>query len=165
MNKVNSIPIDVLRAKLSYNPETGDIVRIGSEGVKFGYVDGSRYLRGQVCGVRITCHRIAWALYYGVWPNGQIDHINHDRFDNRIANLREVSCTENLRNAKRSSRNKSGVTGVSWAKSRNKWIAVITDQSKNINLGYFSDFDAAVAARKKAESDLGYHPNHGKAYA
>src|SRR3546814_1788886 len=58
------------------------------------------HLCGHVKGIPLLAHRVAWAIHYGEWPNGQIDHINGDPSDNRIANLRDVSALENARNAK-----------------------------------------------------------------
>ena len=120
------------------------------------------YLKGKI--LRITClaHRVAWALYHGEWPSGQIDHINGVRTDNRISNLRCVSHTENQRNQKRSRRNTSGCTGVFWHSRTSKWCARIGVNSRSIDLGLFENKEAAIAARKAAERQYGFHPNHGE---
>jgi hypothetical protein len=113
----------------------------------------------------ILSHRVAWFIHYGSWPNGVVDHENHIGRDNRIVNLRDVTHANNLRNAKRSKANKSGVTGVHWNKAAGKWHVSIggSDRGKSvIYLGLFSDIEEAKAARKKAEEELGYHANHGK---
>lgn len=111
----------------------------------------------------IPAHRIIWLYVHGEWPEEDIDHINGDPSDNRIENLRTVSRAENLKNQKHCSNNKSGVMGVSWFKPAQKWVAKIGDSSKAENLlGYFNNFDDAVAARKQAEIDRGYHANHGR---
>lgn len=107
-------------------------------------------------------HRLAWALYYGCWPDDQIDHINGNPEDNRISNLRVVSNAENQRNTKRKKNNTSGVTGVSWHKRGRVWCATIRINQKQRHLGQFSNFDQAVAARKAAETEFGYHCNHGR---
>ena len=59
-------------------------------------------------------HRVIWAICHGKWPTAQIDHINGDRHDNKIKNLRSVSNAENMRNRKTSEVNTTGVMGVYW---------------------------------------------------
>ena len=157
---------DQIRGAFIYSPSTGHLYslvclkqirreRIVRQG-------RSEYWRVDFRGKNFLSHRIAWFLYYGEWPKGKIDHINHDSTDNRIQNLRDVSQSENLRNSKKSIKNTSGVTGVSKSSTPGKWCAWIGDKSKRISLGTFKTFEEAVAARKQAEIDLGYHYNHGK---
>ncbi len=96
-------------------------------------------------------------------PSGEIDHINGDRTDNRICNLRDVTSAGNSCNRRRQDRNTSGVTGVAWDKRASRWQARIGLNGKQKYLGYFDSLDEAVAARKAAELELGFHPNHGRA--
>jgi hypothetical protein len=96
-------------------------------------------------------HRIAWLLYYGKWPKDQIDHINGDKSDNRIVNLREATNSQNGKNLKLSINNKTGVTGVAFDRQTQKWRAYIRVNFKMINLGRYMDFEDAVIARKSAE--------------
>ena len=119
-----------------------------------GYRDGMIFRR------MYRAHRVVWAIHHGVWPDGQIDHINGDRDDNRIANLRLATRSANCRNTKLRKNSSSGIMGVSPFKGR--WRAYIRDGGKNIHLGIFSTAAAAAAARKSAEQKLGYHPNHGR---
>lgn len=121
-----------------------------------------RNLKLSSCGCRFCFdeHRAVWAMFYNYWPI-EIDHINGDRQDNRIENLREVTRSENLRNARRRCTNVSGVTGVSWDTKLSRWVAVI-QTTYNKYLGSFDSFEEAVAARKAAEIKYGYHPNHGR---
>lgn len=81
----------------------------------------------------------------------QVDHINHNKFDNRKNNLRKCNNSKNQMNKGISKNNTSGVTGVCWNKQKNKWRARINVNKKDINLGFFDNFDDAVAARKQAE--------------
>ncbi len=93
---------------------------------------------------------------------GHIDHINGDRGDNRISNLRVVTSTENNRNKAINKNNTSGVTGVTWSKSRRKWIAQIHIGKIGKALGGFDRVEDAIAARKNAETRYGFHENHGR---
>lgn len=120
------------------------------------------YLAGSVQGQMYLAHRIAWVICYGEWPD-QIDHINGDKTDNRIVNLRSVSVAINNRNLARRKTNSSGVNGVRWHKAAGKWVARISVDGSEIHLGLFEDFAEAVAARKSAERNHDFHPNHGRA--
>ena len=126
---------------------------------------GRGYLGGTVLGVSIRAHIAAWAIHYGEYPKLWLDHINGDRADNRIANLREVTPSENARNACRPNHNSSGFLGVSFRSRHSKkpWRAYIRVGGKSRELGQFKTFEEAAAARKAAESKHGYHPNHGRA--
>ena len=125
-------------------------------------ISSSGYLVGYVLWKRLSSHRVAFCLHYGRWPNGQIDHKNGIRTDNRIVNLRDVSQIENSRNMKLNSKNKSGVSGVHWNKREGKWKSIISDGQKKVCLGTFSRKEDAIIARKKAEKIYGYDKNHGR---
>ena len=116
----------------------------------------------KVFGSSYLAHRLAWFYFYKKWPDGEIDHINHNSLDNRIENLREVSRFENHKNTKKHKRNTSGVCGVSWYPQTNRWTAQITCDGTSYKLGYFKKFEDAVFARREAEKRLGFHENHGK---
>ena len=120
------------------------------------------YRSGSVLGICCLAHRVAYAVHHGAWPSKHIDHISGVRSDNRIANLRDVSHTENLRNSAMRSNNTSGVVGVMWSESLGKWRGQIRVHGKPIHLGIFEDFDDAVSARAAAEVQHGFHPNHGR---
>ena len=119
------------------------------------------YFVGAIHNQILRAHRVVFKLVHGTDPD-QIDHIDGDPKNNRIGNLRSVSHAENQRNVRRHSRNKSGVTGVVWYRPLAKWHAQIAVVGKVTHLGYFEDFDGAVAARKAAEIKYGYHANHGR---
>jgi hypothetical protein len=100
-------------------------------------------------------------MHYGKWPEGVIDHIDHDGTNNRISNLRDVTHTDNLRNARMSKCNKTGVKGV----HKNKvgsYVATIGCGKTYRYLGSFKRIEDAANARKNAEREMGYHENHGK---
>lgn len=128
----------------------------------FNSLTVSGYLRGVILNQTLYTHRVAWALYYKSWPKDFLDHIDGDKKNNVIANLREVSRVGNGRNQKVSARNVSGVQGVCWHKSHSKWYARIGDHGGQINLGYFDDIEEAIVARDLAKASLGFHPNHGR---
>lgn len=107
-------------------------------------------------------HRIAWALVYKTWPSDQIDHINGDPSDNRIENLRVVTNTDNQKNRWLSKANTSGANGVSWHSRDKTWQAYVRDGRKQKTLGSFKTLAEAVAARKRAESLLGFSQRHGE---
>lgn len=105
--------------------------------------------------------RLAWLMHYGKWPENMIDHINHDRADDRIVNLRDVTNSENTRNQSRSKHNTSGFTGVGFRKKRGKWRARIIVDGKEIHLGYFDCAESAYAAYRASSIKYGFHLNHG----
>jgi len=121
-----------------------------------GYVDIG--VNGRV----YLAHRIVWLLKTGEWPNGQIDHVDGDRSNNRLENLRDVNNRINGMNSTIRSDNTSGSVGVIWNRSRNRWHAQISDENGRKHLGNFVNIHDAIAARKAAEIELGYHLNHGK---
>ncbi|QWY83223.1 HNH endonuclease protein [Rhizobium phage RHph_X2_25] len=123
---------------------------------------GEGYRMGVVLGHKCLAHRIIWLLCHGAWPLGQIDHINGDRTDNRIANLRDVSNAENMRNTSRRSDNTSGVTGVYLNREMKKWAADIRVDGRTISLGLFETINEAATARSAANSKYGFTDRHGR---
>jgi hypothetical protein len=113
-------------------------------------------------GVKHQSHRLAWLYVYGKHPKRQIDHIDGDGLNNRINNLRDVTCRENLKNSRLRSNNTSGVSGVYFHKPSGKWQALIFTNSGRKYLGTFVDIKDAIAAREGAEIEHGYHENHGQ---
>lgn len=124
-----------------------------------GCANGDGYICLKVGMTKYKAHRIIWLMTFGCWPVDQLDHINGVRDDNRIENLREVSCQGNQRNQRRRIDNVTGVTGVTI--ERGAWCARIKVDGKKIRLGRFHSKDEAIAARKAAEALHGFHPNHG----
>ncbi|EON5850839.1 HNH endonuclease [Escherichia coli] len=93
----------------------------------------------------------------------QVDHINHDRTDNRIENLRLVDNQGNQKNSSIRKDNIGGCTGVTWNPSHKRWIAYIRENGKHKHIGSFIKFSDAVRAREEAQARLGFHMNHGAA--
>lgn len=128
----------------------------------FTAVNKSGYKRGTLWNKNYLAHRIIWKIVHNEEPD-DIDHIDGNRLNNRIDNLRNVSRQENLKNIRIRSDNTTGTHGVSMFKRTGKYTARIQYGGKGIHLGYFGTLEEAVAARKAAEVQYGYHENHGRA--
>lgn len=164
---------EYLATRLRYEPETGKLFWLNCETMppnwngRFAGKEAftarrpSGYLHGAINSTLYQAHRIAWAIYYGEWPVSAIDHIDHDKTNNKISNLRLASDSVNNKNKSKQHNNKSGVTGVSWFKDCSKWRAEIKVDGRKKHLGLFSKFEDAVAVRKAAEEQYGFHENHG----
>lgn len=147
-----------------YDEETGELrLRRSTREKKPGWLatqeHGRSYLTVEIEGKQYRAHRIIWLMKTGYEPD-EIDHINHIRSDNRWCNLRNVSSREQKLNLSRYKTNTSGATGVRCVK--NRFQARIYINKKDIVLGTFSTFDEALAARKAAEIQYGFHTNHGQ---
>ena len=127
----------------------------------FTAVSAQGYLHGTIFHKGYRAHRVAWAIFHGAWPSDFIDHINGDKKDNRILNLRDVERIENARNQRLHKTNTSGVSGVSYRADRRLWRVRIRIDGKMRTIGMFASFSQAVSCRKNAEIALGYHENHG----
>jgi len=117
-----------------------------------------------ISGRKYFAHRLAWLIHFGKWPKEHIDHINGDGSDNRLLNLREANTEVNAKNQKLNSRNRSGRVGVYQVAGTDKYVAQIFSKGVYRYLGAFGSFEAASQARAKAELELGFHQNHGKAH-
>lgn len=159
----------LLHEQFIYNKNTGLFIRRKSSGgKKQGTIAGTLrkdgYIEIRFNGKKQLAHRLAWLYIYAELPKDGIDHINHDRSDNSIDNLREVGHSINMLNKTKYTNNSSGVCGVNWYKPNNKWNAQIQVDGKKINLGYFLEFSEAVNARKNAEVLYEFHDNHGNEF-
>lgn len=119
------------------------------------------YHVGSIDRTMLEAHRVIYAMHHGVWPEGlQIDHINGDRKDNRVSNLRAVPQADNTRN--KAPLRKGCLLGIYRPSGRNQWHAAISRDDRRVHLGTFDCFWHAVIARKAAEKALGFHENHGR---
>lgn len=133
-----------LREILKYDPETGIFTWIvdRSKAVKSGSIAGCKgkqigYITIGIKGRVYKAHRLAWLYSYGDWPKGLIDHINGDKSDNRLTNLRDVMADGNSQNVRKPNRrNKSGFMGVIWF--QNKWRATLSVNGKCKWLGDYT---------------------------
>jgi len=168
MNKfIHTVSQDKLLEVLNYNATTGIFTwkKAAANNVKINSVAGclksDGYINIKIKGVQYRAHRLAWIFVTGAC-DGYIDHIDHDRSNNCINNLRLIQTeSENSKNSELSTRNTSGVVGVCWSEKRKMWIVQISINCKQRTVGYFKDMKDAIAARKTHEVANSYHANHG----
>ena len=158
----NVIDISALRDDLAYDPETGVftwrhgvVTGNGAFRLKPGQVAGTNtgdglYRQFKWRGHLYRAHRLAWLYVHGEWPVGEIDHINRDGRDNRIANLRLATRAQNLGNTRRRTTNQSGFKGVTWSAHAKRWSAWIATGGNTRHLGYFDTPEAAHQAYANA---------------
>ena len=107
-------------------------------------------------------HHVAWWWVTGEMPDGELDHINNIRDDNRFCNLRPASSAQNNHNRLKPNNNTSGVKGVNWHKHQKRWVARIAVNGKRVHVGYFDDIaEAEIAVRGAREQLHGGFCNHG----
>lgn len=161
-NQTEDLPSAQRLAELFwYDANSGDLIRRVDGGrwgrEPAGTVVGSRqsggYLSITALGRRLLVHRVGFAIAYGQWPQGQIDHIDGNRSNNRLLNLREAEPWENSQNrhAVRSD-NKHGFMGI--RPMRNKWQASIRTSGVRKYLGVFDTSEAAQEAYLAAKREL-----------
>lgn len=150
-----------LRERVCYDPLTGLMTWRKSNGSRavvgglIGTNSSKGYLTCELDHKHFKIHRLAWLYMTGQWPNGQIDHIDGDKKNNRIANLREASNGLNKQNMRRPRRdNKTGFLGVS--QDGGRFRAEIGVEGANVYLGMFATPQAAHAAYIEAKRRL--HP-------
>lgn len=156
-----SLTQEELKRRFYYDPETGVFTRKNFEkGCKLrrkvGTCNSEGYLSFHInIGKKrhdYKAHRLAWLYVYGCWPKHEIDHINHNKLDNRIANLRDVTRSANLHNCRSFKTKVYGCLGVSF--TGKKWVAKVSIDNKQIYLGTFTTKEAAHAAYLAAKLPL-----------
>ena len=145
-------PLSLLQEYLSYDGATGILLwnkKFGkiSPGMKAGHTDARGYSQLRFYGRLLYVHRVCYYLFHQVDPwKLNIDHINGDKGDNRAANLRVGTQSQNLCNTGARKHSKSGIKGVSWCKASNKWLAQIQFKNKKEIIGRFDSVEAATSA-------------------
>lgn len=164
--KVNKIPEEIreyLRyedGKLYWTKKPCKNVRVGDEAGH--HCKSKGYIRILFRGSHYRTHRVAWFLVKGEQPPDILDHINNNKTDNRIENLREATQSQNSFNAKTRKDNTSGIKGVHWHKLNKRWVARVKINNKYIHIGNFTDLDEAEQAVKEARQQIhGEYANHG----
>lgn len=152
----NTISADEVRALFSYDPETGKVTRLVTTGNRsiagadVGSADLHGYRTTRIGRRSYKLHRIIWLHVYGSWPKGDVDHINGNRSDNRISNLRDVPRGTNLQNQREAPNNKStGVLGV--YRDGARFYSRISINNKSKHLGTFDTVEQARQAYLSAK--------------
>lgn len=116
--------------------------------------NGHGYLWGRIYGRQYLAHRVVWAMHSGSWPDADIDHMDTNRANNKIENLRPASRSENMRNCRAHKDGASGKKGVTFNKKEGKWMARIMVHGKHHHLGRHLTPEAAHAAYCQAAQAL-----------
>ncbi len=144
--KEAAVTQEELQRRFTYHPD-GYVIS-NRTGRRAGYTDAHGY--------RVICfgkrhyreHRIVWALFNGAWPSSFVDHIDRNRSNNRIENLREVPIEGNARNRTLQCNNASGFSGVFYRVNRDRWVARVNSDGRRITVGmHFRRAEDAAAAR------------------
>lgn len=140
----------ILYRKVSLSPRTkvGDLA---------GFKKDTGYIYASVNGSVVGVHRIIYLMHFGYLPK-MVDHIDMNRSNNCISNLREATHAENQRNTTLKRSNTSGIKGVSWCKAMKNWTAQICVNRRTINLGFYGDKEFArsivESARQKFHGEF-----------
>lgn len=151
-----------LQDVLTYTPETGEFSWIVPpvgwiyQGDIAGSINKNGYRYITVNKKKYLAHRLVWLYVHGYLPEGDLDHVDRVRTNNKVENLREVSRQCNIRNSPNRVTNTSGVKGVCWCKKMNKWKARITVNYVETHLGCSEDFMEMVCLRLAAEQTLSW---------
>lgn len=137
--------LELARATVAYDPDTGVFTSLET-GRIVTYPHGSGYLRVCVARRDYLAHRLAWLLVHGKWPPKHIDHINGDKTDNRLCNIRPVEVWQNRANSRKGSGKSSRLKGVSRRSDCDRWAAKVSKQGVTYRLGLFTTEEAAHAA-------------------
>jgi len=156
-NKENNFGLLEFKKVLNYNSKIGKFIRrIPINQFKVGGIAGSinnkGYIKIKVCGKNVAASHLAWLYAYGGWPSKQIDHINGDKADNRICNLREATNLENCRNRGNLKSNISGYKGVGFRTRAGMYEVRASFGGKRVYLGSFKTVEEGAAAYSKFAS-------------
>lgn len=163
------ISITKLKDMLNYDPDTGlftwaenvkEYNKTKFEGDPIGSKHKSGYIQIKLQGKVYQAHRLAWYYYHGVLPNGYIDHINHNKEDNRIANLRDVSAEDNAKNRTVSKSTTTGHQNIWYCKDRYKFIVQIRSKTHGRFERTYDTIEEAIEVRNQKLKEFGFHINH-----
>lgn len=140
-------------ALVQYEPETGLFTR-KSDGQKLGTDHIKGYIRIKIGSMDVLAHRLAWFIATGKEPEATIDHINRDKQDNRLCNLRQATHSQNQCNRGPQKNCASGVSGVAMNRQKTGWQAYIKLNGKRVHLGTFKQVDDAIRARMAAQKAM-----------
>jgi hypothetical protein len=168
MNTYLGFEKEIFEEYFQYDPKSGSLMwkKLPKKSrSKIGSIAGAKNSRGYLLikfgGKSLKLHRIIFFMHNGFLPD-EIDHVDHNKLNNKIENLRPVSHQENHRNMRKQSNNSSGHVGIYFDEKIGKYRARIGVNSKAIHLGSFSNINDAIEKRRLAEIFYGFHENHGK---
>jgi len=150
--------------KKLFKYKNGELCRIKHKNIKIQTraTPENKYRSITINKISYPAHRLIYIYHYGDIPkNMEIDHIDHNKSNNKIKNLRLVSPSGNQRNKSACRNSKSGVMGVRYDKISNKWRVVINIGGKQKYIGSYKNVKEAIAVRKHENIKYGYHKNHG----
>ena len=156
-----------LKALFDYDKNTGNFIRrytTSSNAKKntiAGYINKDGYVKISIDGKKYLAHRLVWLYVYGYMPT-QIDHIDHNRANNTLHNLRDITQKENTKNTSLRKDNTTGISGIYYDKKRKSFKVQIAKDGKDLFFGRYKNFNEAVKVRNSAYFELNYHENHGK---
>jgi hypothetical protein len=145
---MNNIDFTELKRKFSYDPSTGILTNLKTA-LPSGTKNKAGYLTVHFMRKNLYAHRVAWALTYGKFPEKMLDHINGNKTDNRLGNLRLADCVINGHNRK--------ALGITKPKQTKKWAASIMVNYKRKHIGYFDTPELAHKAYLEAKKI--HHPS------
>jgi hypothetical protein len=146
-----------IKEYLGYDPETGEFFWLKATnkrmvlGQPAGNLHSTGYVRIGLFGYKFFAHHIAWIITYGCWPTDVIDHINRDRADNRIVNLRLATRSENAFNAKVPVNNSTGVKGIGKVPGYDKYRVRLRKNNKFYCAGQYASIEEAAMVRQELE--------------
>lgn len=159
-----------IKNHIGYSPEDGSFfwkkrARGRKASGRVGFKDPNGYIYIRVLGRKYRAHKLAWFIHYGEWPEKDIDHINQDKSDNRISNLRLATPSENGCNKGIPRHNRSGVKGVHFSLSRffqgkRPWIAEVKKVGFKKSRAFHTRQEAVAAIKGIRESLHGIYSSH-----
>lgn len=164
---MRDLTVDLLKHLFDYDKENGNLIwkTKPSQNVKAGDVAGTicknSYIQICINKKIYLAHRLVFLMHKGYLPK-TLDHINGDRADNRIENLRPVTASQNQHNRRLNANNTSGYKGVRWNKASKKWMSGLKLEGKYMYLGLYDNIEEAAEVVRKAREELhGNFANHG----
>lgn len=159
--------VEDLRKLFEYNEQTGILYWSVNKGrATKGDIAGTNHNKGylsvQIDKTAYLLHRVIWCIYYGQWPSKFIDHIDLNKKNNKINNLRLATRANNCQNHARRIDSNSSIKGVTWHVRLNKWQARVQIDNKRVHLGYFHNLMDAEKRITDVRSNLHKEfTNHG----
>lgn len=159
-SKYKTLDIDFLKSVLEYREDVGELFwkvtrsQNARKGSAAGTDHNSGYRAVHLCGKIYLSHRLIWAIMYGNWPINYIDHIDGNKKNNKLENLREASKSQNCQNSRVRKDSTSGSKGVNWHTRKKKWTVRVQANKARKFIGYFDTFEEATIAAKMAQEEL-----------